>query len=83
MTLLATFGRGSFLGEMTFLDREPRSADAVALADTDLYILSRSKFDALAEEHKRLGMRLLEGIARTIALRLRQANTELRALEEG
>jgi len=79
---LATFGRGDFFGEMTFLDHEPRSADAVAGADTDLFVLSRERFDALADHHKRLGMQLLEGLARALALRLRHTNTELRTLEE-
>ncbi len=79
---LATFGRGDFFGEMTFLDREPRSADAVAGADTDLFILSRERFDALADHHKRLGMSLLEGLAKALAIRLRHTNTELRTLEE-
>ncbi len=80
---LATFRRGDFLGEMAFLDQAPRSANAVAVTDTDLYVLSRSRFNALAEEHKRLGMRLLEGIARVLAHRLRRADRELRAFHEG
>ncbi len=79
---LATFGRGDFFGEMTFLDREPRSADAVAGADTDLFVLSRERFDALADHHKRLGMNLLEGLAKALAVRLRHTNTELRTLED-
>lgn len=80
---LATFGRGSFFGELSFLDRQPRSADAVAFADTDLFALSRAKFDVLSAEHKKLSAQLLEGIAKTIALRLRRANVELSALQEG
>jgi SulP family sulfate permease len=79
---LATFGRGDFFGEMTFLDREPRSADAVAGTDTDLFVLSRERFDALADHHKRLGMNLFEGLAKALALRLRHTNTELRTLED-
>jgi len=79
---LATFGRGDFFGEMTFLDRAPRSADAVAGADTDLFVLSRERFDALADHHKRLGINLLEGLAKALAIRLRHTNTELRTLEE-
>ena len=80
---LATFGRGSFFGEMTFLDREPRSADAVAFTEADLYALSRAKFDGLAAEHKRIALQLLEGVARALAGRLRRADRELRALQEG
>jgi SulP family sulfate permease len=80
---VATFGRGSFFGEMAFLDREPRSANAVAHTDVELYVLSRARFDGLAAEHKKLGMQLLEGLAHALAIRLRRANKELRALQEG
>ncbi len=78
---LGTFGRGAFFGEMSFLDGERRSADAVAFSDTELYVLSRSAFDRLAAEHKRLGQDLMEGLASTLASRLRYANAELRALQ--
>ncbi len=79
---LATFGRGDFFGEMSFLDQEPRSADAVASTETDLFVLSRSRFDALSDEHKRLGMNLFEGLARSLAIRLRHTNAELRGLHD-
>ncbi|HEX8964613.1 MAG TPA: SulP family inorganic anion transporter [Rhodocyclaceae bacterium] len=78
---LGTFGRGAFFGEMAFLDGEVRSADAVAYTDADLYVLSRKTFDALAEEHKKLGLGLMEGLASVLASRLRYTNAELRALE--
>jgi SulP family sulfate permease len=80
---LATFGRGDFFGEMAFLDHAPRTAEAFAVGEVDLYVLSRRLFDKLAEEHKRLGMRLLEGVAMTLAHRLRRADRELRAFHEG
>jgi len=79
---LATFRRGAFFGEMAFLDHEPRSADAVAERETDLYVLSRARFDAFAEEHRALARNLLEGVARALARRLRHTNTEVRAAEE-
>lgn len=78
---LGTFGRGAFFGEMAFLDGEVRSADAVAFADTELYVLSRRAFDQFAEDHKKLGLRLMEGIASVLASRLRYTNAELRVLE--
>jgi SulP family sulfate permease len=79
---VATFGRGSFFGEMSFLDRGERSADAVAFTDTDLYVLSRQRFDEVTVHHKRLAIQLLGNIARILALRLRFANAELRALRD-
>jgi len=80
---LATFARGQFFGEMAFLDGQPRSADAVAMSDGDLYVLSRSRFNELADEHKKLAIQVLEAIAQKMASRLRRANLELRALQEG
>jgi len=78
---LASFGRGGFFGEMAFLDRQPRSADAVAFSDCELYVLSRQRFDALVEHHKLLGLNLMEGLARLLAARLRHTDAELNALE--
>ena len=42
---LATFCQGDFFGEMAFLDREPRNAIVRAVIATDLYVLSRERFD--------------------------------------
>jgi SulP family sulfate permease len=79
---LATFGRGDFFGELAFLDRAPRSADAIAYTDTELYALTRARFDALTAEHHMLATSLLEAIATAIAARLRRTDTELRFLKE-
>ena len=78
---LGTFGRGAFFGEMAFLDGEVRSANALAFVDTELYVLSRRAFDTFAEEHKKLALKLMEGIASVLASRLRYTNAELRVLE--
>lgn len=78
---LASFGRGDFFGEMAFLDGERRSADAVAFSDVDLFSLSRARFDAFAEGHRKTSSQLLEAIARALAIRLRYTNAELRSLE--
>lgn len=78
---LGTFGRGALFGEMAFLDGEPRSADAVAFSDVELYVLSRTVFDRFAEEHKKAALGLMEGVASVLASRLRYTNAELRVLE--
>lgn len=79
---VATFGRGDFFGDMAFLDSGIRSADAVAETPTDIYAITRSQFDALADKHPRLGQQFLGGLARALALRLRLADGEIRALED-
>lgn len=79
---LATFGRGDFFGEMAFLDRGVRSADAEAKTDCDLYVLSRKEFDQRALKDAVLSVRVFERIARAISLHLRHTDTEVRALED-
>ena len=68
---LATFGRKDFFGVMAFLGPAPRSADAIAYTDSDVFGLSRQRFETLAEEHKKLGIDLVMSIARVLAVRLR------------
>jgi len=79
---LATIGRGDFFGELSFLDLLPRSADAEAKAATDLYALSRSRFDARGESLGAAGVQVFVRLACAIAERLRQTDAELRTLQE-
>lgn len=79
---LATFRRGDFFGEMAFLDRGVRSADAVAKRDCELYVLSREMFNMHAMANAVLGTRVFARLAHAVTLRLRHADGELRVLEE-
>lgn len=79
---LSTFGRGDVFGEISFVDRAPRSADAVAYTDTEVYVLTHERFDALIDEHRRLAVNLLDWMATVIASRLRRTDMELRYLKE-
>ncbi len=79
---IASFGRGDFFGGLAFLDHQPRSNDAIAATDGELYVLSLEQFNLLAEEHKKLAFNLMTAIARTLAIRLRHADTELAMLQE-
>ncbi len=78
---LATFGAGDFFGDMAFLDQRPRSADAVAAAPVELFILSRAHFDSVAADHPRIGF-IFAHMARVLAIRLRQTDAELATLED-
>ncbi|MGZ4787249.1 MAG: SulP family inorganic anion transporter [Terriglobales bacterium] len=79
---LATYGRGAFFGELAFVDRARRSADAVAYTDVELYVLTRERFDALTAEHHKLALNLMEWIATVIAARLRETDAEMQYLKE-
>ena len=78
---LVTFCQGDFFGEMAFLDPAPRSADVRAAIATELYALSRERFDALTQSNPAVGVRVFEKLAVAVARRLRMADTELRMLE--
>ncbi len=79
---LATIGQGDFFGELSFLDRGVRSADVEAKVQTDLYVLSRARFNAQSRTNPAVGVQVFARLAQAIALRLRQADAELRVLEE-
>ncbi|MBA3017348.1 MAG: Crp/Fnr family transcriptional regulator [Proteobacteria bacterium] len=42
--IVTMFSEGDFFGEMALLDGEPRSADAVAIEPSEVFILSRANF---------------------------------------
>jgi SulP family sulfate permease len=79
---VASFGRGDFFGGLAFLDNQLRPNDAVAVADTELYMLTRERFNQIAEGHKRLAFNLAMTMARLLAARLRRTETKLTMLQE-
>lgn len=79
---LATFGRGDFFGDLSFLNPGRHSADAVAAEPTDLYYTPRDVFDVVAREHHRLGSQFFTRLCETLGQRLRRTDVELRASRE-
>lgn len=79
---ITSFAQGDFFGDMAFLDRGVRSADAVAVTAVDLYVLSRKRFNDVSRQHPAFGAMVFARLARALALRLRHTDTELRALQE-
>jgi CRP-like cAMP-binding protein len=59
-----------------------RSADVEAKVDTDLYLLSRSRFNELARADAAMGVQVFARLALSIAESLRQTDAELSILEE-
>jgi CRP-like cAMP-binding protein len=68
--IVAVFSRGDFFGEMSLLDEMPRSADAVAIEPTRLYLLNRSDF--LRFLNKTDGA--METILSSLSMRLRRTD---------
>ena len=79
---IATYGRGEFFGGLGFLDHQPRGNDAIAIRDSELYVVTLEKFRYLADQHKRIAFVLVSQLARTLAIRLRHTDNELTLLQE-
>src|SRR4051812_42852866 len=68
--LVAVIGPGELLGELSAIDREPRSATATALDPLDVHVLTSDEFVALLEDNP--GATL--GILRSVIGRLRDSD---------
>ncbi|MEI7638817.1 MAG: Crp/Fnr family transcriptional regulator [Syntrophus sp. (in: bacteria)] len=67
---VAILNDGDIFGEMALLDGMPRSADAVALEETQLAVLDRNDFLAFLAQHEHAVLAIL----RTLSLRLRKTD---------
>jgi sulfate permease, SulP family len=74
---LATVSQGGFFGELAFIDKERRSADVEAKWDTDLYVLSRRRFNECSRADAAIGVLVFARLANAIALRLRDTNLRI------
>jgi CRP/FNR family cyclic AMP-dependent transcriptional regulator len=50
--ILTIFSEGDFLGEMSLLDEKPRSADAVSMEESEVYVLNRTDFLSFLQENE-------------------------------
>src|SRR5258708_39898592 len=68
--VLAVRGPGDLLGELAFIDGEPRSASATALDPVSSIVIPAEDFTRYLEKHPRIALLLL----RTVSRRLRDAH---------
>lgn len=77
---LTSLGPGEIVGEMSMVDRQPRSAGAVVFADATLFELNRRQLVQLAKTRPDISTRLLFAVVETISMRLRQTESNYQAL---
>lgn len=77
---LATCGPGDVIGSLDFLEGKGHRANAVALVDAEVYVLSRDQFRALVKAKDPIAEIIAEHIARNLAHRLRVVIGELQAM---
>lgn len=69
--VLGLYAEGALVGEMSIVDEYVRSATVSAIEDTEILILTKTKFDEIIKKKSKLGIKLLLGISRVISARLR------------
>lgn len=74
---LAVLEAGSFFGEMALLEQMPRSASAVALEQSKILLLYRSKLDSILHYHPRIGVSITAHLAKLLSARLRKTSQAL------
>ena len=58
--VLDVLGKGSILGEIALLDGHPRTADAIAVTDCELFVIERRDFLPLMREEPEIALKIIE-----------------------
>ncbi|WP_176629829.1 cyclic nucleotide-binding domain-containing protein [Desulfolutivibrio sulfoxidireducens] len=74
---IVTLHPRTHLGEMAFVDGEPRSATARARGDVTLLVLTKAHFQSILAENPDIGVKMLMKIAKLLSRRLRQTTGKL------
>lgn len=75
--VIARLGKGNTIGEMSIIDKSPRSASVIARQPTVVIILTKKGFDILTQKHPALGVTLLKKIMRLLSLNMRRTTSKL------
>jgi CRP-like cAMP-binding protein len=74
--ILTILGESDFFGEMAILDGQSRSANVTAMEDSELFIIQRSEFLDLIQNHPEIAVALLQ----ELTSRLRAADMKIKSL---
>ncbi|MCK5520514.1 MAG: Crp/Fnr family transcriptional regulator [Candidatus Marinimicrobia bacterium] len=64
--ILSILRNGEFFGEMSLFDGESRSANVIAMEDSEVMIIKRGDFMEMLEKYPKIAIYLLEELARRI-----------------
>ena len=75
--VLNTLGRGQSVGELSIIDKRPRSATVRAKTAATLFTLKRSDFEAIMKEYSEISIKVLKGLSLLLSKKLRQTSSRL------
>jgi CRP/FNR family transcriptional regulator, cyclic AMP receptor protein len=73
---LVVLSEGDFFGEMAVIDREPRSAAAIAITETKCIVLNQEVFESTMQSN----IHIVKKILRKMSSRIREANKQIENL---
>jgi CRP-like cAMP-binding protein len=79
---LADIGPGAVLGEISLLDSQPRSANALCMTSVEVAHFDANILRGYLNSHRDLGFVVLINLARVICGRLRDANSKIDILTD-
>lgn len=74
---MATLERGKSIGELSIVERFPRSATLKARTDAVVVTLSQDTFDLILERHTQIGIKILKSLACLLSHNLRKTSSRL------
>lgn len=75
--VISVLSKGRSIGEMSVIEKTPRSATVRARTATTVLTLSAEGFDTILEKHPEIGIKILKGISRLLSLNLRKTSARL------
>jgi CRP/FNR family cyclic AMP-dependent transcriptional regulator len=75
--VITTLSKGRSIGEMSVIEKTPRSATVKVREKAILATLNADGFDLLLLNHPKIGIKILKGIARLLSMNLRKTSSRL------
>jgi CRP/FNR family transcriptional regulator len=77
---IALIKSGEIFGEIAFFDKQPHSAEAMALMDTEIFVLDLNKFNDIRKTNPGLALNITDVVLKTFAKRLRGTTRKMYGL---
>ena len=75
--IIASMGPGSFVGEISLLLAQPRTASLRVAIDAELWVLSREEFEALLNTRPSIGLEMMREMGQRLADTTRQRRVQM------
>ncbi len=71
---LAIFTKGHFLGELSILEKRRHEANAIALEDTETFLIPKGDFERMEKENLLLALKIIKKLLIIVCKNLRRMN---------